>query len=49
MAELHFDVTTLGEMLVRMSVRSGERLENAKSFDIHPAGTESIWGYGHDE
>jgi 2-dehydro-3-deoxygluconokinase len=36
-----FDVTTLGEMLLRLSVPSGERLETAKRFDVCPAGAEA--------
>ena len=35
-----FDATTFGEMLLRLSVPSGERLENAHQLDIHPAGAE---------
>jgi 2-dehydro-3-deoxygluconokinase len=41
MPEPHFDVTTLGEMLLRLSVPSGERLENTKHLDLHPAGAEA--------
>ena len=40
-AESRFDVTTLGEMLVRLSVPAGQRLENAHQFDVHPAGAEA--------
>ncbi len=36
-----FDVTTLGEMLVRLSVPSGKRIENATQFDVYPAGAEA--------
>jgi 2-dehydro-3-deoxygluconokinase len=36
-----FDITTLGEMLVRLSVPSGMRIENALQFDVHPAGAEA--------
>ena len=36
-----FDITTLGEMLVRFSVPSGQRLENAQRLDVHPAGAEA--------
>ena len=36
-----FDVTTLGEMLLRLSVPSGERLERANQLDVHPAGAEA--------
>jgi 2-dehydro-3-deoxygluconokinase len=41
MPEPRFDVTTLGEMLVRLSVPSGKRIENASQFDVHPAGAEA--------
>jgi 2-dehydro-3-deoxygluconokinase len=36
-----FDVTSIGEILLRLSVPSGERLENAKQFDVYPAGAEA--------
>ena len=41
MPEPCFDVTALGEMLLRLSVPSGERLENARQLDVHPAGAEA--------
>jgi 2-dehydro-3-deoxygluconokinase len=41
MPEPKYDVTTFGEMLVRLSVPSGERLETAKQLDVHPAGAEA--------
>src|SRR5215212_4639230 len=41
MAEPRFDVTTFGEMLIRLSVPFGERLETARSLDVFPAGTEA--------
>ncbi len=41
MPEPRFDVTTFGEMLLRLSVPAGERLEKAKSLDVHPAGAEA--------
>lgn len=41
MTEPRFDVTTLGEMMIRLSVPSGERLENTKTLDVHPAGAEA--------
>jgi 2-dehydro-3-deoxygluconokinase len=41
MTEPRFDVTTLGEMLLRLSVPTGERLENTKALDVHPAGAEA--------
>ena len=41
MAKPRFDVTTFGEMLLRLSVPVGERLETARHLDIHPAGAEA--------
>jgi 2-dehydro-3-deoxygluconokinase len=41
MPEVRFDVTSLGEMLLRLSVPSGERLENTNHLDVYPAGTEA--------
>ena len=41
MSSPRFDVTTFGEMLIRLSVPSGERLENTESLDVHPAGAEA--------
>ena len=41
MSEPRFDVTTFGEMLIRLSVPSGERLEAAHTLDVHPAGSEA--------
>ena len=41
MATPRFDITTLGEMLVRFSVPSGKRLENAAQLDVYPAGAEA--------
>jgi len=41
MPEPRFDVTTFGEMLLRLSVPSGERLETARQLDVHPAGAEA--------
>jgi 2-dehydro-3-deoxygluconokinase len=41
MPEPKFDVTTFGEMLIRLSVPSGERLETTRQLDIHPAGAEA--------
>jgi 2-dehydro-3-deoxygluconokinase len=40
MADPRFDVTSIGEMLLRLSVPSGRRLETASQFDVHPAGAE---------
>jgi 2-dehydro-3-deoxygluconokinase len=39
--EPRFDVTALGEMLLRFSVSSGKRLEAATSLDVYPAGAEA--------
>lgn len=41
MPEPRFDVTTFGEMLLRLSVPPGERLETARQLDVHPAGAEA--------
>lgn len=41
MPEPQFDVTTLGEMMLRLSVPSGVRLETAAQLDAHPAGAEA--------
>ena len=41
MAEPRFDVTSLGEMLLRLSVPAGVRLEAATNLDVHPAGAEA--------
>ena len=41
MPEPKFDVTTFGEMLIRLSVPFGERLETARQLDVHPAGAEA--------
>ena len=41
MADPRFDVTTLGEMLIRLSVPSGGRLQTARQLDMYPAGAEA--------
>jgi 2-dehydro-3-deoxygluconokinase len=41
MTEPKFDVTSFGEMLIRLSVPSGERLEAARQLEVHPAGAEA--------
>lgn len=41
MSDPRFDVTTLGEMLLRLSVPSGKRLETASQLNVHPAGAEA--------
>ena len=37
----HYDITTLGEMLLRLSVPAGKRLEEASQLDVYPAGAEA--------
>ena len=37
----HYDITTIGETMLRLSVPAGERLETAARFDLHPGGAES--------
>jgi 2-dehydro-3-deoxygluconokinase len=41
MSDPRFDVTTFGEMLIRLSAPSGERLEAAHKLNVHPAGAEA--------
>jgi 2-dehydro-3-deoxygluconokinase len=41
MDEPRYDLTTIGEILLRLSVPSGERLEQASRLDLHPAGAEA--------
>lgn len=41
MPEARFDLTTFGEMLLRLSVPSGARLEAANHLDVYPAGAEA--------
>jgi 2-dehydro-3-deoxygluconokinase len=40
-----FQVVTLGEAMVRLSVRPGDRLEDAPAFDVHVAGSEANVAY----
>jgi 2-dehydro-3-deoxygluconokinase len=40
-SEPRFDVTSMGEMLVRLSVPSGKRIETATQLDMYPAGAEA--------
>jgi len=40
MAKPRFDATSIGEMMLRLSVPQGARLETANRFDVHPAGAE---------
>jgi 2-dehydro-3-deoxygluconokinase len=41
MAEPRFDVTSVGEMLLRLSVPAGKRLETSQQLDLYPAGAEA--------
>jgi 2-dehydro-3-deoxygluconokinase len=41
MKKPQFDVTTIGEAMLRLSVPAGHRLEMATHMDVHPAGTEA--------
>ena len=41
MTEPRYDVTTLGEMMLRLSIPSGKRLEHATQLDVYPAGAEA--------
>ena len=41
MTQARFDVTSFGEMLLRLSVPSGDRLEVAQHLDVFPAGAEA--------
>ena len=38
-------VVTLGEAMLRLSVRPGDRLEDAAAFDVHVAGSEANVAY----
>jgi 2-dehydro-3-deoxygluconokinase len=39
--EHRFDVTSIGEMMLRLSVPAGKRLEAATQLDVYPAGAEA--------
>ena len=41
MSERRFDATTFGEMMLRLSVPSGQRLETAANLEVYPAGAEA--------
>ena len=41
MTQARFDVTSFGEMLLRLSVPSGDRLEATRHLDVFPAGAEA--------
>ncbi len=38
---MKYDLTTFGETMVRLSIRSGESIEDVSSVDFHTGGTES--------
>jgi 2-dehydro-3-deoxygluconokinase len=40
-AAKRFQLVTLGEAMLRLSVRRGDRLEDAQAFDVHVAGSEA--------
>nr|MCU0709832.1 PfkB family carbohydrate kinase [Pirellula sp.] len=37
----HYDVVSIGETMIRMSPPEQQRLEQARSFDVHVGGSES--------
>ena len=41
MPDPRFDAATLGEVLIRLSVPAGKRLESATRFHVNPAGAEA--------
>lgn len=41
MTDPRFDVTTVGEALLRLSVPAGRRLQTAAQLDVHPGGAEA--------
>ncbi|GAB4118356.1 MAG: sugar kinase [Roseiflexaceae bacterium] len=41
MAKPHFDLTTFGEIMLRLSVPAGTRLEQAQGFAVHAGGAEA--------
>src|SRR5579872_7196743 len=41
MSDTALDVTTIGEVMLRLSVPMGRRLETASSLDVHPGGAEA--------
>jgi 2-dehydro-3-deoxygluconokinase len=41
MSSPHYDVTTFGEIMLRLSVPIGQRLETATNLDVFPAGAET--------
>ena len=42
---MHHQLVTLGEAMLRLSVRPGDRLEDAPAFDVHVAGSEANVAY----
>jgi 2-dehydro-3-deoxygluconokinase len=45
MSEPRFDVSTLGEAMLRLSVRPGDRLLDAPAYQVHVAGSEANVAY----
>jgi 2-dehydro-3-deoxygluconokinase len=41
MSSPQYDVTTFGEIMLRLSVPAGQRLETATNLDVYPAGAET--------
>ncbi len=41
MSSPHFDMTTFGEIMLRLSVPTGQRLETATNLNVYPAGAEA--------
>ena len=42
---MHHQLVTLGEAMLRLSVRPGERIEDAQAFEVHVAGSEANVAY----
>lgn len=42
---MHHQLVTLGEAMLRLSVRPGDRLEDAPAFEVHVAGSEANVAY----
>jgi 2-dehydro-3-deoxygluconokinase len=42
---VHHQLVTLGEAMLRLSVRAGDRIEDAEAFEVHVAGSEANVAY----
>ena len=42
---MHHQLVTLGEAMLRLSVRPGDRIEDAEAFEVHVAGSEANVAY----